>query len=131
LFGVTGAVSLISTLNATFDITGVELVAAATDIGPTWRPFYEELFMCQRYLQQARTAILGIAGSGGINVGARFMFKPQMRGTPSLPANTAGNTNTGTTVTDGISSEGFRFYGTLSASGAYEVNYVALASSEL
>lgn len=49
--GVTSAVSLISTLSATLDLTGVELVRASSDLGPSWRSFQQELELCQRYYQ--------------------------------------------------------------------------------
>jgi hypothetical protein len=48
-YGATGAVTLISTLNATLDITGVQLEKGTVATSFDYLPFGTELFLCQRY----------------------------------------------------------------------------------
>ena len=47
--GVTGSTRLISTLNATMDITGVQLEKGSTATSFDYRPYGTELALCQRY----------------------------------------------------------------------------------
>ena len=47
--GVTGSTRLISTLNATLDITGVQLEKGSTATSFDYRPYGTELALCQRY----------------------------------------------------------------------------------
>lgn len=48
---VTGAVSLIGTLNATWQITGVQLEKGSTATSFDYRPYGTELALCQRYYE--------------------------------------------------------------------------------
>ena len=57
-FGATGSVSVIGTLNATWNITGVQLEVGSTATSFDYRPYGTELALCQRYYQ------LNIANSG-------------------------------------------------------------------
>jgi len=52
LLGSTGSVQLISTLNATFYITGVQLEQNTTATPFEWLPYSTELALCQRYYQR-------------------------------------------------------------------------------
>ena len=49
-YGATGDTKLISTLNATFYITGVQLEVGSTATSFDYRPYGTELALCQRYL---------------------------------------------------------------------------------
>ena len=49
LFSSTGAVSVIGTLNATWYITGVQLEVGSTATSFDYRPYSQELALCQRY----------------------------------------------------------------------------------
>jgi hypothetical protein len=51
-FGSTGSVQLISTLNATFYITGVQLEKGSTATSFDYRPYGTELNLCMRYFQK-------------------------------------------------------------------------------
>lgn len=98
VYGATGATSLISTLNATFDLTGVELVRSSADLGPSWRPFAQELALAQRYYEKSyQLAFLpGSATLVGTSVGPSnfsasashvrqtVMFKVQKRAAPTI-----------------------------------------------
>jgi len=50
-YGATGAVTLISTLNATFDITGVQLERGSNATSFEFRDYGRELILCQRYYE--------------------------------------------------------------------------------
>lgn len=58
--GVTGQTNIIATLNATWQITGVQLELGATATQFDYRPFGTELALCQRYFQK----IAGNTSSG-------------------------------------------------------------------
>jgi hypothetical protein len=69
--GVTGAVSIVTTLSATFYITGVQLEKGSTATSFDYRPYGTELALCQRYCPVYPTTTtvtpneeLPIAGSG-------------------------------------------------------------------
>jgi hypothetical protein len=64
LRSVTGAVSVIGTLNATFYITGVQLEKGTVATPFERRPFGTELALCQRYYQQFDSADGGSSGAG-------------------------------------------------------------------
>jgi len=49
-YSATGAVSVIGTLNATWQITGVQLEKGSTATSFDYRPYGTELALCQRYL---------------------------------------------------------------------------------
>jgi hypothetical protein len=65
-FGTTGSVQLISTLNATFYITGVQLEKGTQATEFDYRPFGTELQLCQRYFQKIDN---GGSGNGYTNFG--------------------------------------------------------------
>lgn len=52
-YGVTGGTNLIGTLNATLDLTGVQLEVGATATPFERRPYHQELFLCMRYYEQS------------------------------------------------------------------------------
>jgi hypothetical protein len=49
--GVTGSVSVVGTNGATFYITGVQLEKGSTATSFDYRPYGQELYLCQRYFQ--------------------------------------------------------------------------------
>jgi hypothetical protein len=89
--GVTGQVQVISTLNATWQITGVQLEAGSVATPFERRPYGTELALCQRYYETIRyetAALLGhYSPNGGVNDGPSFNvgvpFKVTKRATPS------------------------------------------------
>lgn len=87
----TGATSVVGTNGATFYITGVQLEKATTATPFEFRPYGQELALCQRYYQQFAST-----GTGGFyNIGAgnchnssqsyvAGWFKTTMRASPSF-----------------------------------------------
>jgi hypothetical protein len=90
---VSGAVRVVGTNGATFQITGVQLEAGSVATPFERRPYGTELALCQRYFQKS-TAVVGYA-TGSATIQAMATFLVEMRATPTL-------TNTGTVrITDG------------------------------
>jgi len=91
--GATGTTQWISTSGATFYITGVQLEKGSTATSFDYRPYGTELQLCQRYciVQSAEsknfavfTSMIGIAQSGGTQIGGPVQFPQQMRSAPTL-----------------------------------------------
>ena len=87
--GATGATALISTLSATFYITGVQLEKGSTATSFDYRPYGTELALCQRYTYAVNGVSsgdrigMGYCGSTTIaNIG--IYFPVMMRASPSL-----------------------------------------------
>jgi len=84
LRGATGQVNLITALNATWQITGVQLEAGDTATPFEHRSYGQELALCQRYYQQVLPTIaLYMADYGGVARGYT-VFPVQMRAAPTL-----------------------------------------------
>jgi hypothetical protein len=77
----TGSVDLISTLNATFYITGVQLEAGTNASAFERRPYGTELGLCQRYYQAIK-AINGTSGGTTTKVFSNIQYS-EMRATPT------------------------------------------------
>jgi hypothetical protein len=83
--GVTGATSIMSTLNANFQLTGVKL-----EIGSVATPFNRQslaksLADCQRYFQAGTNiALEGYSGGASSTVGGTIWFQVMMRSSPTL-----------------------------------------------
>lgn len=96
LYGVTGAVSVISTLSATWQITGVQLEAGTVATPFERRPFGQELSLCQRYYFKTKPAASGeILGVGFCNattsavINTQFPVEMRTRPTALLTSGTA------------------------------------------
>jgi hypothetical protein len=98
--GATGSVALISTLNATWYITGVQLEKGSTATSFDYRPYGTELALCQRYYAKTfpigtapgndittsgalRGTAVTINASSQIEPAATWKFPVSMRTTPS------------------------------------------------
>jgi hypothetical protein len=87
-FGATGSIQLISTLNATFYITGVQLEVGETATEFEHRPYGTELQLCQRYYFEERKPTYGTFSVGRVfnNKTPQFGYKfpTPMRTLPSV-----------------------------------------------
>ena len=88
-YAATGQVNLISTLNATFYITGVQLEKGSTATSFDYRPYGTELALCQRYYQQLGGETASDTVSVGFNLATTehlglVNFPVQMRIAPAL-----------------------------------------------
>lgn len=102
---VTGAVSVIGTLNATWQVTGVQLEAGTTATNFERRAYGHELALCQRYYQPLNTAGMFILMNyiDGLSIyQTTVWYKVSMRSGPTISTSTftyrVGGSNTNGTV---------------------------------
>ena len=82
LNSVTGAVSVIGTLNATWQITGVQLEKGSTATSFDYRPYGTELALCQRYFE---TSYSGVAVGTASFTNARYLVCPATGNYQAIP----------------------------------------------
>jgi hypothetical protein len=78
-YAATGAVQLVGTLNATFQLTGVQLEAGSVATPFERRDYGRELMMCQRYYSAVTTWVYS-----GSSQGSFFSFPARMRAAPTV-----------------------------------------------
>ncbi len=130
IFQPTGSVNLISTLNATLNITGVQLEAGSVATPFERRSYGQELALCQRYYEVGTSGFTGYA-TAGIGVGAHVAFAATKRATPTIALTPFSYTNASGATTTNIAVSGFIPYGTTSANGGVIVYNNWTASAEL
>ena len=81
-FSATGATSVVGTNGATFYITGVQLEKGSTATSFDYRPYGQELSLCQRYFVTLQEGIW--TASGSTNATAGIYMPVTMRATPTL-----------------------------------------------
>ena len=95
--GATGATSVVGTLNATWNITGVQLEKGSTATSFDYRPYGTELALCQRYCEVFRSTTSSfspfcsaytITSTTGE---ATIQFKVEKRSSPTVTYDTASN----------------------------------------
>jgi hypothetical protein len=95
--GVTGQTNLISTLNATWQITGVQFEVGSFATTFERRPYGTEFELCQRYFQvlmsgQFCDAYMAVVRSaGGTVISMPFTYQIPMRASPTIPGITVTN----------------------------------------
>jgi hypothetical protein len=83
-----GAVNIGSTLNATLQVTGVQLEKGSTATSFDYRPYGTELQLCMRYFQFSGFAFTGAVESGSTTtIAGGQMYQVPMRAAPSGTAN--------------------------------------------
>ena len=130
---VTGAVSVVGTLNATFYVTGVQLEPGSVSTPFERRPINEVLAQCQRYYFSATNASgAGYASGAGPGVRTGTVFFPtQMRTTPTLAATGISYTNASGLTFYFITVNGAGHYLTATAGGGSIVDFNYTATAEL
>jgi hypothetical protein len=88
ILGATGAVNVVSTNGATFYITGVQLEVGSTATSFDYRPYGNELALCQRYYYAASVYIPASASFPYTN----YPYKVSMRATPTIAGGGSGFT---------------------------------------
>jgi hypothetical protein len=96
-YNATGAVSVVGTASATWQVTGVQLEVGSTATSFDYRPYGTELALCQRYYINAPT---GTMVANGLNDFAAAQFPNTMRTAPTI-------TTTATSTFDASSTYGF------------------------
>jgi hypothetical protein len=92
----TGAVSVVGTLNATLNITGVALMvgAAAANAEPEFRKYSDNLIDCQRYFCSVPFNVSAYTAAG-VTVGYAQTLPVMMRAAPTITVSTTGSSNFG------------------------------------
>jgi hypothetical protein len=93
IFGTTGATNIISTVNADWYITGVQLEVGSVATPFERRPFGTELQLCQRYYQlfsRHEECLIGSCGSTTTSI-APVIFNQPMRASPTVTLAPAGS----------------------------------------
>jgi hypothetical protein len=83
LLAPTGSVSVIGTLNATWQVTGVQLEKGSTATSFDYRPYGTELALCQRYYTTFVVDQRYYPSSASGNWSFTYAFKTSMRATPT------------------------------------------------
>lgn len=93
LYGVTGGTKLISTLNATWDLTGVQFEVGSVASQFERRQFTTEQQLCERYFQWGPDSFTGFCPTTAL-ARCSWPFRTPMRSTPTI-VNTSlvGNVN--------------------------------------
>jgi len=97
IYGATGATNVIGTLNATWDITGVQLEAGSVATPFERRSYGQELALCQRYFVSASINVSPSAWNA-----TPYYFPVTMRATPTVTGTGAGYTVSGSATNSGI-----------------------------
>ena len=88
LLGGTGSTSVVGTLNATWNVTGVQLEAGSTATSFDYRPYGTELALCQRYYEVLTYNANGELASSYLLTSTFYKnywyFKVNKRATPTI-----------------------------------------------
>jgi hypothetical protein len=128
-YSATGAVSVIGTVNATWQVTGVQLEIGSVATPFEWRNFQQELAMCQRYYYRIKATAVGDdlgAGYNALTTTARAFvpFPVTMRTAPTAleTTGTAGDYSVRHAATTTTASAGPVFAAGSVASGSTSVD---------
>lgn len=82
--GTTGTANFLGTVNATFQVTGVQAEIKGTATPFEWRPYGLEFNLCQRYYNQPNAYYQVASGSAPLS--ATYLFPVAMARTPTVSA---------------------------------------------
>ena len=91
--GVTGSTRLISTLNATLDITGVQLEKGTVATPFEFRSIGQELALCQRYYESFASNTMFVGQSNTLTGVRGQVAYSEKRAAPTITANSLGVAN--------------------------------------
>jgi len=131
----TGTASVIGTLNATWQVTGVQLEKGSTATSFDYRPFGTELALCQRYFEKTASNT-NLIWTGDATTGNNYYLSGQYvvpkRATPTFTGTGTGGTgfSAGSPADAGGTSDGYNMGFTCTSTGArryFTAGYTASA----
>jgi hypothetical protein len=106
--GATGQTQIMSTLNATWRVTGVQFEVGSAATSFDYRPYTTELQLCQRYYEQTVLGNMQIPNGSGSAMINPISFHVTKRASPTMATITAATLNgAGSTGLNGVSVDGF------------------------
>jgi hypothetical protein len=134
LYSVTGETPVIGTLNATWQITGVQLEKGSTATSFDYRPYGTELMLCQRYYEVYYQDPGAVSPAGtyynASNYFAFWYFKQEKRAAATVTRTSGSWVGATPTINGGISSASFSSAGVFYLSSTSGVRSLD-ASAEL
>ena len=127
---VSGAVNVVSTNAATWQVTGVQLEVGTKATPYEMQIYSDQLAQCQRYCYVA-TLGAGGYGNGGATIAAYNGYAVTMRATPTLSAASITYVNASGLSLDTITAFRFRQTWSVSGTGGTDVTYTLTATAEL
>lgn len=117
---VSGSVRFASTLNATYQLTGVQFEAGSSASSFEYRPYSTELQLCQRYFEILAPAAIMLPWSSAAQITrVSVPFQVTKRAAPTIDMRTKGG-GTGTMGAAGSSVSGVTYFGSGGANDVIE-----------
>lgn len=130
-FSTSGTVNITGTLNATFDITGVQLEAGSIPTNFERLQYTHELVLCQRYFGSSSGLVTIWSGNTAASTSyyVSVTLKATMRAAPSVSISNTTLNGMLTPSISAVSTDGFLIVGVAAASGTngayYQFNWTA------
>jgi hypothetical protein len=126
-----GGAVLSGTVNATFQLTGVQLEVGSIATPFERRPYGLELFLCQRYYEiSSPFKVWGYLTAGAV-IGHGINFSAVKRGTPTVALINQALSGISAINTEQIGVSGITFYGTSTSGGSVSFSFNYTADAEL
>jgi hypothetical protein len=127
IYSVTGSVNLINTLNATWQVTGVQLEVGTQATSFEYRQIEQELALCERYYQITYGNYRAYLTSA--DCGSNSLNYSTMRSAPTATVSGGSSSNVAATVIENIAVSGARFTICNTSAGMAERSGVLVALS--